>query len=250
MTGTTVSVHQPNFLPWLKLLDKILASDVYVAYDSAQYTRTEYHARQRIKTQNGPAWLSVPIRHVKGIQQLIKDVRIENSQPFRKRHLRVLRMSYQSSPYFDEVYSMVEKVYARDHERLVDLNLDLIEALCAYLDARVRIVRASALPHEGDRSERLVQLVQAVGGSEHLTSTFGAEHQDVEWEHFRRAGIGLRSQQFQHPEYDQVGHDFVPHLAAIDMLFACGPRTRQILEGRRRLVRVDRAVDTARDRVS
>lgn len=27
----TVSVHQPNFLPWLKLLDKILASDVYAS---------------------------------------------------------------------------------------------------------------------------------------------------------------------------------------------------------------------------
>jgi hypothetical protein len=42
-------VHQPNFLPWLKLLDKILGSDVYVAYDSVIYTRSEYHDRQRIK---------------------------------------------------------------------------------------------------------------------------------------------------------------------------------------------------------
>ena len=28
MTGTIVSIHQPNFLSWLKLLDKILASDI------------------------------------------------------------------------------------------------------------------------------------------------------------------------------------------------------------------------------
>ena len=32
-----VSLHQPNFLPWTKLFDKILASDIYIAYDSVQY---------------------------------------------------------------------------------------------------------------------------------------------------------------------------------------------------------------------
>ena len=50
---TAVSVHQPNFMPWLKLLDKVLASDVYVAYDTVQYTKSEYHARQRVRTRTG-----------------------------------------------------------------------------------------------------------------------------------------------------------------------------------------------------
>jgi hypothetical protein len=243
MSGTLVSVHQPNFLPWLKLLDKILASDVYVAYDSVPYTKTEYHARQRIRVPDGTTWLSVPLRHVPGTKQLIKDIRLDNSQPFRRRHLKLLRMSYQSTPYFDEVFPILEKVYARDQDWLVDLNLQLIEALCGYLEAPVRIVRASTLPHAGGRTERLVQLVRGAGGSEHLTSTYGADHQQVEWEQFRSAGIGLRSQQFEHPGYDQIGRGFVPHLAAIDMLFTCGPQAGEILASRRRLVRVDPAGD-------
>ena len=44
---TSVCLHQPNFMPWTKLLAKIAASDVYVAYDTVQFTRTEYHNRQR-----------------------------------------------------------------------------------------------------------------------------------------------------------------------------------------------------------
>lgn len=243
MRGTTVSVHQPNFLPWLKLLDKIAASDVYVVYDTVLYTKSEYHARQKVKTQTGKAWLSVPLRHLPGTKQLIKDIRIDNSQPFRRRHKKVLAHSYRSTPYFDEVFPIIEKVYGRDHERLVDLNVDLIEALCAYLNVPVRIVRASALPHEGDRTERLVQLVRSAGGAEHLTSTFGGDHQHMDWEPFQRAGIALRSQQFAHPEYDQIGPDFVPNLAAIDMLFTCGPGTGEILASRRRLVRVAPALD-------
>lgn len=241
MSETTVSVHQPNFLPWLKLLDKILASDVYIAYDTAQYTKTEYHARQKVKTHTGPIWLTVPLRHVRDTRQLIKDLRIDNSQPFRRRHLKVLRMSYQSTPYFDEIFPLIQDTYARDHDYLVDLNLELIGAFCSYLNASVPIVRASTLPHDGDKTERLVQLIRAVGGSEHLTSTIGGDHQDVDWGPFHRAGIALRSQQFEHPEYDQIGREFVPHLAAVDMLFACGPATAEILASRRRLVRVDPA---------
>ena len=239
MVDTTVSVHQPNFLPWLKLLDKILASDVYVAYDTAQYTKSEYHARQAVRRQTGTAWLSVPVRHVRGTQRPIKDVRIDNSQPFRRRHLQVLRTSYEDTPYFDEVFPLIEAVYARGQAGLVELNLDLIETLCSYLDQPVRIVRASTLPHQGDRTDRLVQLVRNAGGSEHLTSTYGADHQVVEWGKFARAGVAVRSQEFEHPRYDQIGEEFIPNLASIDMLFACGRETREILAGRRRTVRVE-----------
>ena len=55
------SLHQPNFLPWTKLFDKILASDVYIAYDSVQYTHSEFHARQWITGRDGPVWLSAPV---------------------------------------------------------------------------------------------------------------------------------------------------------------------------------------------
>jgi hypothetical protein len=236
MTDITVSVHQPNFLPWLKLLDKILASDVYVAYDTVLYTKTEYHHRQKVRTPTGPEWLTVPVRHVRGVQQFIKDIRIDNKQPFRRRHLQVLRRSYGSAPYFDEVFAILEETYARDHERLVDLNMDLIESFCSYLQSPVRIVRASTLPHEGDRAQRLVDLVRNAGGSEHLTSSFGAGHQDVDWWQFERAGLGIRVQRFEHPEYEQIGDGFIPNLAAVDMLFSCGRETREILANRRELV--------------
>ena len=239
MTEAIVSIHQPNFLPWLKLLDKILASDIYVAYDTAQYTRSEYHSRQRVKTHTGPVWLSVPVQHVRNTRQVIKDVRIQYAEPYRRKHLKVLRMSYQSTPHFDEVFPILEEVYRRDHEYLTDLNLDLIESLLAYLDSSVPVVRASSLPHAGDRTERLIQLVKSAGGTEHLTSTYGCDHQDVDWSRFRAAGIGIRSQQFDHPEYEQIGPGFVPDLAAVDMLFSCGRHTREILERRRRLVSVE-----------
>lgn len=242
MGPTSVSVHQPNFMPWLKLLDKVLASDVYVAYDTVQYTKSEYHGRQRIRTPDGPAWLSVPVRSGGELPD-IRQVEIDPAQPFRPRHLKQLRVGYAKSPHFDDVYELVREVYARDHGKLVDLNLDLIEALCRYVGSPVRIVRASALPHTGDNTERLVQLVRAVGGTEHLTSTYGTGRRYIDWPRMQAAGVAVRSQDFTHPEYAQRWPGFVPHLAAVDMLFACGPATAEILAARRRFELVDPAAE-------
>lgn len=239
MSSTVVSVHQPNFMPWLKLLDKILASDIYVAYDSVVYTRSEYHSRQKIKREGRPDWLTVPLIKVPGTQQLIKDVRIDNSQPFRKRQLRMIRLAYGRSPYFEEVYPILEAVYGKDQEMLVDLNLDLITALCGYLDGTARIVRASSLERDeppgdlADGARRIVDLVRSAGGTVHLTSTYGTERQYIDWSAVARAGISVRSQEFDHPTYEQSGSDFVPHLAAIDMLFSCGTATAEILRAGR-----------------
>lgn len=243
MTEVAVSVHQPNFMAWLKLLDKVLASDVYVAYDTVQYTRSEYHSRQRVLTPNGPAWLSVPVLSVKGESQLIGQVRIDPKQPFRPRHLKLLRVGYPKAKYFDDVYGLVEEVYGRDQDSLADLSLDLIEALCRYVGSDVRIERASRLPHAGDNTERLVQLVRAVGGTVHLTSTFGTGRRYIEWERMQDAGIRIRSQDFDHPVYEQQGPGFVPDLAAVDMLFACGPATGEILADRRRFEDVEAGLD-------
>jgi hypothetical protein len=242
-----VSVHQPNFMPWLKLLDKILASDVYVAYDTVQYTQSEYHARQRVRTHTGPAWLSLPLRKIPGQRQLIGQLRLDPGQPFRARHLKTLRVGYARAPYFTDVYGLVEQVYARGHERLVDLSLGLIEAFCRYLGSPVRIVRASDLPHAGDNTERLIQLVRAVGGSAHLTSTYGTERRYIEWPRVIGAGIAVHAQRFQHPVYPQAWPGFVADLAALDMLFCQGPATAALLAAARRSTPIDPAVPTPDD---
>lgn len=247
MSEVVVSIHQPNFMPWLKLLDKVLASDVFIAYDTVQYTRSEYHSRQRVKTIQGAAdWLSVPLLSKRGSPPaLIREVRIDNSQPFRPRHLRRLRLTYGRTPYFAEVYALIEEVYRRNQEFLVDLNLDLLHAFCEYLRSPVRIVRAHTLTHDGDNTDRIIQLVQAVAGDVHLTSTFGPDRTYICWPEVRRAGIAVRTQEFTHPSYDQPFGPFVPQLAAVDMLFCAGPRTAQLLEANRRLIDIGEVLPTA-----
>ena len=56
-------ILQPSYIPWRGYFDLIHRSDVFVFYDDVQYDKHGWRNRNRIKTQQGPAWLTVPVRH-------------------------------------------------------------------------------------------------------------------------------------------------------------------------------------------
>lgn len=223
----TVSVHQPNFMPWLKFMAKVLDSDVYVAYDSVQFTRHEFHARQLFRTRTGePRWLTVPVVST-GTRQMLHRVRLVQDSHWRSDHLDFLLNNYSQTPYFEDVYPLIETVYERRHQLLVDHNLDLLEQFCRYLGSDVRILRATCLPHVGSREERLLDLVRNAGGDAHLTSTT-ATHV-IDWTGFDEARIPVYIQNFDHPVYTQNAQPFLPNLAAADLLFHTGKAAAGVL---------------------
>ena len=228
-------LHQPNFLPWTKLIDKVLASDIWIVYDSVQYTKTEFHSRQRIKARSGEAvWLTVPVlRAGRPRFQTLRDVELCFDHDWRAAHLRLLREHYQRSRYWSDVRDLIEAVYAREHTRLVEFNLALACAILDYLGGTTEIVLASSLPHTGDNTERLIQLTRAVGADTHLTSTYGTDRQYIDWDRVADAGIAVSDQHFVHPSYEQPHGLFLANLSVIDLLCNCGRDSAAMLAERR-----------------
>jgi hypothetical protein len=235
---TRVSVHQPNFLPWTKLFDKVLASDVYLAYDSVQYTRSEFHSRQRIAGRDGPVWLSVPVLTRGRGRQRLCTVELAPDRGWRAAHLRLLTEHYRRAPYFGDVMAVLESVYAGDDHLLADFNLHLLRALLDYVGASVQIMRATWFDHDGDNTERIIQLTRAAAGDVHLTSTYGTPRQYIDWDRVAAAGIVVESQQFSEPRYRQQYEPFRPNLSVVDLLFEVGPAAAGLLNSRRQLDRV------------
>ena len=71
-----LTIHQPEYLPWMGFFTKLLYADVYVALDTVQYRHKHFQNRNRIMTANGERWLTVPV-HKRG---LIQDIEIDNSK--------------------------------------------------------------------------------------------------------------------------------------------------------------------------
>lgn len=87
------------------------------------------------------------------------------------------------------------------------------------------MVRSSDLGEfPGQKSELLAQLAAKAGATTMLSGDGARGYVDPET--FRRYGVEVEWQNFQHPEYPQrsrKGQDFLPRMAALDLLLNVGP---------------------------
>jgi hypothetical protein len=216
-----VSAHQPNFAPWLGFFDKALHSDVLVLLDTVQFIKRGYQNRARVKAAGGPQWLTVPVISKGRYDQATRDVEIDETARWRSVHLRTLQSILAKAPHRDEVFDVVEPVYARtDVHRLVDLNVALIRAVADRLGIPTRLVLASELELEGSSTRLMVSLTAAVGGDVYLSGPTGRKY--LEPELFDAAGLELRYHSFDVFEYPQLHGAFEPGLSCLDYLANCG----------------------------
>ena len=102
-----VSIMQPAYLPWLGYFDRIYKSDLHIILDHVSLdknSQTKFANRNKIRTLQGSNWLTVPILS-RGADRdkPIKDILIENSAPWRKKHVKSLHYSYCKTPFFKSV---------------------------------------------------------------------------------------------------------------------------------------------------
>ena len=81
---TTISIHQPVYLPWLGFIEKVTSSEKFVFLDDVQFEKNGFQNRNKIRTYDGEMWLTVPVK-VKS-QTLLKDVKINYSTDLINKH--------------------------------------------------------------------------------------------------------------------------------------------------------------------
>jgi hypothetical protein len=228
-----VAAHQPSYLPWLGYLDKLAKSDVFVVMDDLQYEPQNFQNRNRVKLNHGPAWLTVPVE--RGHQtDRICDKRIRNDgnpkEHWQRRTWLTLRTHYGRAPHFGRYAEALEDVYTRRWDRLVELDLHVLELARGWFGIDQPILRGSTLGLSGERTDRIIDLCRKVGARVYLSGA-GASTEYLDVDAMRRAGIAVMWQRFAHPTYPQryptLG--FMPHLAFLDLLLNCGPDSRDIL---------------------
>lgn len=215
-------VLQPGYLPWLGFFDQLRRADVFVYYDDVQYDKHGWRNRNRIKTQHGPAWLTVPVRHSGERQPRIIDVEIDRRTSWARKHVLTLRQAYARAPFRDRYLPALEELLSRRWERLVDLDLACVDLMAPWFGLQPRIERSSALGIGGEQSERLVGICRYFGASRYVSGDAAEAYLDRGT--FDRQGIAIDWQRYSHPTYPQLHGEFVPYLSALDLLFNCGDR--------------------------
>ncbi len=209
-----ISIHQPNFLPWLGYFHKIRMADVHVFLDDVQFTKNSYINRTRIKTPNGPYWLTVPVKVTLGMK--INEVGISDRRWLEKA-CKTIECFYKKTPHFDFLYEELVMALSANYENLASMNIALIKKICDLLGLEKTFVCSSDFPSELKADDRLIELIKKIDGHTYISGAGGKNYQSDN--KFEENSINLVYSDFKYPEYTQPWGEFVPGLSIIDYLF-------------------------------
>jgi len=222
-----VTIHQPGYLPWLGFFDKMARSDIFVLLDDVQFEKNYFDNRNKIKTSQGWAWLTVPVKYRFG--QKLNEVEINNEEKWKEKHYKSLLLNYKKSPHFSDYVSFFQKIYEKKWQKLIDLNIALIKYLAKELGFKTKLIRSSELNCQGEKTERLLNICRKLKTDVYLSGKFGKNYLDEEA--FRKNNIKVIYQDFQHPVYPQLYGNFIPELSIVDLIFNCGLDSPSIISG-------------------
>lgn len=220
-----VAIHQPNYLPWLGYFHKMMSCDMFVVLDDVLHSRRAVTNKNKIKGTEGARLLSVPLSQK---EVLIKDVTIMNESQWRQKHWSSLQGCYARASFWKELKALFLPVYTNPVESLAELNLQLIQVIRELLEIKTPMERSSDISGiTGKKGTKIINICKYFEADIFL-SGIGARTYNDEQE-FEKNNLRLVYQDFQHPVYPQLWGDFLPNLAAVDLLFNCGPESKRYL---------------------
>ena len=156
---------------------------------------------------------------------------IDESQGWRDKRIKTIRMAYGRAPGFEEVWETLEPLLMNSVSNLAEYNLSLIYGIGSRLGIDTsKIVLGSELRPVGHSTDMLIEIVKKVGGDEYLAGGGAAGYQEDA--KFAGSNVRVQYQRFVQLPYRQHGSAaFVPGLSILDVLMNRGiSGTRSSLE--------------------
>ncbi len=214
-----VAILQSNYIPWKGYFDLIAAVDEFILYDDMQYTKNDWRNRNKVKTNQGIGWLTVPVG--KCISRRIRDVEIPSGK-WQSKHWKTIVQNYRSAAHFGEVSNIFEPLYIqRQYTHLSIVNRTLIEAICGYLGITTKISNSWDYKLISGKTERLADLCLQVGATKYISgpAAKGYINENI----FDEYGVKLIWFDYDgYPKYPQLWGNFTHQVSILDLMFNCG----------------------------
>ena len=224
------AILQPSYLPWRGYFHLIQKADVFVFYDDVQYDKHGWRNRNRIKTTDGPRWITVPVSARGNVEAglPINQVRIADDR-WPAKHLNTIRQAYANAPHIDRCLSVIEPHLLRGEESLAELTIGLTIALSEELGISTEFVRSSELGLQEARMDRLMGVLDWVGASHYISGPSAEAYLDES--RLTHAGISLEYMVYDYPEYRQLHPPYEPQVSIIDLLAMEGGHAPRFIWG-------------------
>lgn len=231
-----VSIHQPQFLPYIGFFNKVINSDLYIVLDDVRGYQRDFTNRNRIKTNNGILMISIPVGREQKDKCVINEIVLPEGKKWMNSILGTFQSHYGRAPYFDDFYPGLSDVFLKkEYTKLIDLDMELLKYVFSYLEYNIDIRFASEFNVDSTRTQSNIDLTKKVGGDSYLSGIGGRAYMDNDL--FIKEQIHLYFQDFTHPRYRQLWGDFIENLSVVDLIFNEGKNSAEIIKSSGKIIK-------------
>lgn len=219
---------QSNYIPWKGYFDLLKGADLFVVYDSVQYTKNDWRNRNVLVGPNGSTWLTIPVQTSGRPTQRISEACVSDGRWARKHWMTVVQ-ALGKRPHFARYQQEWEAWFTEAAElpMLHDINLVFLRGIARQLSIATPIVDDTEYhtgfeASDGSATERLVALCESAGATTYITGPAGLNYMDLDA--FRTANIAVEVIDYRgYPEYPQLSDPFTHGVSVLDLLANVGP---------------------------
>ena len=192
-----LKVLEPTYFPPISHWKHISSNNLQWSIKS-RYNKQTLTNRTYIDSSNGELMLTVPIKHSgKNVPRKFSEIKIDNSSNWKKTHYKSIKICYQSSPFFEFYEDDISFFYESDYEYLHQLNFASINLVCKWINLE--------MPKENFKvqEKEFINLI-------YLSNT-------------------KRTRELIDKKYTQtfqVSNGFINDLSILDLIFNCGPDSK------------------------
>jgi hypothetical protein len=174
----------------------------FEVYES--FPKQTYRNRTYILGANGVELLSIPVVHNSNGKQITKDIEIDYSQDWIRKHKGAIQAAYGKAPYFEHVEPFIDQIFAKKSKFLVDLNIQFLNTISRFLQKKPEFI---------------------------LTDSFIDRTESSFWNVIdSKKDYSLRNIYVPVSYRQCFGTDFVANLSVLDLIMNHGIESREILQ--------------------
>jgi len=216
-----IAIMQPYFFPYIGYFSLIKHTDRFILLDTVQFIRHGWIERNRIlKQDDGWLYIKVPLLK-KHRKDLIMNIGINNGEEWKRKIISQLEPYKRKAPNYFKVIEIINEIFDKEYENIVDLNFEILKRICNYLEIKNEISIFSKMnliignPMAAD--EWALNICKSLGNvSEYWNPPGGQSFFNKE--KYDQTNIKLKFQKVSLCPYDQNTDFFESGLSIIDVM--------------------------------
>ncbi len=212
-----IAIMQPYIFPYLGYFQLINSVDMFIFLDDVNFIKKGWINRNRLVVNGSSQYFTIPCKKISQ-NKLICETEVDWSSPDIAKFLETVKYNYGNSPYFDDVFRIINKVLNAKKNKISELSELSVRLFCEYLSIETEMKTSSQIDIYNKNlksSARIIDIVNNENCGQYINAIGGMDLYSKE--EFAKNGIELNFLKSNFEERNLGIDDYISYNSIIDI---------------------------------